>query len=71
MANELLPYFKDFLTTKHFAEIICLPHFHHHEKKLKKTLSGSSLVKMKDHQDNHIEVKKGFFKIDFIFNQFN
>ena len=56
MANELLPYLSDLNTAKLFAEIICLPHFHHHEKKIKKNLSGNSLVKMKD---NPAEPKKG------------
>lgn len=43
MANELLGYFKDLNQAKMFAELMFLPFMHHHEKKIKKTPSGSSL----------------------------
>ena len=62
MANELLDYFNDDLdSTKHFAEIMCLPHHHHHEKKLRKTPSGNNLVKMIASSANFQELvaKKG------------
>jgi hypothetical protein len=46
MANELLDYFFDFDEAKMFAELMLLPHQHHHEKKVKKTVSGSNLLSM-------------------------
>lgn len=46
MANELLVYFKDLSNAKTFADLLCLPFMHHHEKKIKKTASGNSLIRM-------------------------
>ncbi len=45
-ANELLDYFQDFEAARAFAEMLLLPHHHHHEKKVKKSLSGSNLLKL-------------------------
>jgi len=46
-ANELLGYFKDLESARLFAEIMCLPHYHHHQiKNVRKTASGNNLLKM-------------------------
>ena len=36
----------DFSLAQLFANLFCLPHYHHHEKKMQKSLSGTSLSKM-------------------------
>lgn len=46
LANELLGYFNDLDEARMFAEILLLPHRHHHAKKQAKSLSGSNIVKM-------------------------
>ena len=47
ITNELMEYFNnDFSLAQLFANLFCLPHYHHHEKKMQKSLSGTSLSKM-------------------------
>ena len=56
-ANELINYFQDFEEARTFAELLLLPHHHHHETKVKKSLSGSNLLKLvgsSNFQEQHV-----------------
>jgi hypothetical protein len=46
MANELLDYFGELDQARQFAELFCMPHQHHHEKRVRKSVSGANLMKI-------------------------
>ncbi len=60
----MVSYFSDLVHAKNFAELMCLPHIHHHEhayyeKKSKHSASGSNLSKLASTNNLQDFTKKG------------
>lgn len=63
MANELLDYFTDLDQARLFAELFCMPHQHHHEKRLRKSVSGANMVRMAASSSNFQDYQRSKFNL--------